>query len=94
MVYAKLINNKLQILNRHYIEYNGRIYTNPINNPNLNKADLGYKELVVDALPSFDQNTQCVEMHYTETDTQIVRGWSVRDLTEEELAEREEMNEV
>lgn len=85
MRYAKKLNDtEIKDLNPYYIEHNGTIYTNPLNNPNLNLKALGYKELVVNDMPTIDNETQTIEMYYEETENNIYRKWRVRNLTEEE----------
>ena len=93
MIYGKLENNRFKELNLVYIEHNGTIYTNPLNNPNINLKELGYKPLVVNNIPEHDTDTQKVVMKYVETDNQITRTWEVQDLTEQELQERDRWRE-
>ena len=94
MIYAKLINETtIDGLNPNYINHNGTIYTNPLNNPNINLKELGYKPLVVNEMPNHNPDTQKVVMKYVETDNQITRTWEVQDLTEQELQERDRWRE-
>ena len=90
MRYAKKLNDtEIKELNPYYLEHNGTIYTNPLNNPNINISELGYKPLVVENLPTYDTENEKVIMKYVETDNQITRTWEVQDLTEQELQERD-----
>ena len=95
MRYAKKLNDtEIKDLNPYYLEHNGTIYTNPLNNPNINLKELGYKPLVVNDIPNHNPDTQKVVMKYVETDNQITRTWEVQDLTEQELQERDRWREM
>lgn len=92
MKYAKLINeNEIAQLNPNYVEYNDRIYTNPLNNPQIDISALGYKEFVIDDLPTFDKDNETVVRYYQEKNGKIHRSWRVRELTEEEKQALQEM---
>lgn len=94
MIYGKLENNRFKELNLVYIEHNGTIYTNPLNNPNINLKELGYKPLVVDNMPTYDQDNEKVIMFYQDKGNAIHRCWRVEPLTEQEKQEREKWKEL
>ena len=70
-----------------WIKVGNTIYTNPAHNPNIDIKALGYKQLFIDDMPSFDANTQKCQRYYYDDGEYIHRGWRVVDLTEEELEE-------
>ena len=85
MKYAKYINeNEIEELNPDYLEYNGRIYYNPINNPEIDIFQLGYKELIVEDIPQYNEDEEKAKRYYKETANQIFRCWEIEALTEEE----------
>ena len=91
---VKLNGNDVIYLSREYIKVDGIVYTNPYNNPDFDKKAHGYKELIQEAFPTCNEDTQCVEMYYEETENNIYRKWRVRNLTEQEIAERERFNNM
>lgn len=92
MRYVKIISeNEIDDLYPKYLEKDGMIYTNPLHNPNINLSELGYKELVIDEMPQFDEETQRLEMFYQDKGDTIHRSWRVINLTKEEIEQREQM---
>lgn len=70
-----------------FIKIDGVVYTNPEHNPDIDIKALGYKNLFIDDIPTFDTDTQKCQRYYYDDGELIHRGWKVVDLTEEELAE-------
>ena len=88
MRYAKILNEQeIEELNPLYIKHEGMVYTNPLNNPNVDLSELGYKELVVDNFPTYDTENEKVVMFYQDKGNAIHRSWRVEQLTEEEIAD-------
>lgn len=69
---------------KKYVIYNGRVYTNPLNNPALDLLEAGYKDIVNTTMPSYNENEQKLVAHYEEKATTIEIQYEVVDLTEEE----------
>lgn len=61
-------------------------FTNP--DPEMMKQYAGFKDFVENDKPVFDPETQILEPVYSETETQIVCNWEVRDITKEEMEEQ------
>ena len=70
-----------------FIVVDGTVYTNPEHNPDVDIKALGYKNLFIDDIPTFDTDTQKCQRYYYDDGELIHRAWKVVDLTEEELAE-------
>lgn len=92
MRYAKLINeNEIEELNQDYLVIDGVVYTNPLHNGNINIKALGYKEFVIDEMPSCDMEEEKVVRYYQDKDNAIHRSWRVEKLTNEEKEMRKLM---
>jgi len=90
---GKLIDSThIKRFNPVYIEENGIIYTNPLHNPDVDLLALGYKDIVDTTKPSYNEETQVLTSHYVEKASTIEIVWEVRNLTQEEIAERERLN--
>jgi len=65
-LYKYINSNRIEKFNADFIVLNERIKTNPT------EADIkaiGYKAVVEDAMPEYDEQTQYVEAYYTDGDT-------------------------
>lgn len=88
---VRIVNNDIEELNPGYIVVDGTVYTNPLRNPSIDIKSMGFKTLIIDAVPPFDNETQCVERYYYEDSEAVHRGWRVRNLTQEEIDQRNMM---
>ena len=79
---AIFINEKeVKILGK-FVEHEDRIYTNPEKGyPELLRA-LGYKELVEEEQPEYNEETQYLEPLY-EDGEKIIKKWEVKEIPEE-----------
>ena len=79
----KLKDNKLVKFNGGFVVYDNRIYTNPTEEI-IRKA--GYKDLVYDAQPEYDETTHYLVREFEEQDNRIVIHWRMEEIViEEEL---------
>ena len=86
--------NQIEELNPDYIIVDGVVYTNPKNNPNIDLNELGIKPLFIDDFPSYDPDTQKIEVHYYDGGENIHRAWRVINLTKEEIEQREQIRDL
>ena len=94
MKYARFINeNEIEELTNNYVIYEGRVYTNPEKHPTKPLEKLGYKQFVIDDMPTIDTMEQKIVRKYKVIDDVIHRSWEVKDLTEEEKAKIRKMYE-
>lgn len=63
-----------------FVVLNNRIYTNPTEET-VRKA--GYKDVVYDDMPEYDETTQYLAEVYTEDDTTIYVGYEVKGIPKE-----------
>ena len=79
---AIFINEKeVKILGK-FVEYEDRIYTNPEKGyPEILQA-LGYKELVEEEQPEYNEETQYLEPLYEEQEDKIIKKWEVKEIPE------------
>ena len=85
MKYARFINeNEIKELTNNYVVMNGRVYTNPENHPSKPLESLGYKQFVIDDMPTIDAMEQKIVRKYKVINDVIHRTWEVENLTEEE----------
>lgn len=42
----------------------------------------GYKELVIEEEPSYNEETECLEPVYKELDDKIIQSWSIKNIIE------------
>lgn len=77
----KLHNNNLIKFNGGFVVLNNRIYTNPTEEV-IRKA--GYKDLVYDEKPVYDEATQFITEEYEELDNLIKVHWTVQEILIEE----------
>lgn len=62
------------------IAYNGKPIKLHISNPTEEQLKFaGYKEIVEDEVPSYDEETQYIEEVYTETETEIRKSYVIKD---------------
>ena len=61
-------------------------FTNP--NPEMMKTYAGYKDYIENEKPTYYPEIQVLVPQYSETETQIVCDWEVRDITKEEMEEQ------
>ena len=80
---AIFINEKeVKILGK-FVEYEDRIYTNPEKGyPEIVNV-LGYKELVEEEQPEYNEETQYLEPIYEEKNDKIIKKWGVKEISEE-----------
>lgn len=80
---AIFINEKeVKILGK-FVEHEDRIYTNPEKGyPEILQA-LGYKELVEEEQPEYNEETQYIEPLYVENGEKIIKKWEVKEIPEE-----------
>lgn len=80
---AIFINEKeVKILGK-FVEYEDRIYTNPEKGyPEILQA-LGYKDLVEEEQPEYNEETQYVEPIYEEQNDKIIKKWEIKEIPEE-----------
>ena len=63
------------------IAYNGKPIKLHISNPTDEQLKFaGYKEMVEDEIPTYDEETQYIEEVFTETETEIRKSFIVRDI--------------
>ena len=73
----KFINEyEVQPYKNGFIILDNKIYTNPKEET---LARAGYKELVTEDEPEYNPETQYVVPVYTETDTEIVQSWEIKE---------------
>jgi hypothetical protein len=83
--YAKLVSDTQIIeLNPKYIELDGFIYTNPLQNSNIDLKKLGYLELVNTEAPQIDENTQKLEQYYALINDKIYAMWNIINIDKNE----------
>ncbi|MEE1042950.1 MAG: hypothetical protein UH854_03200 [Clostridia bacterium] len=44
------------------------------------KFNLGYKDLIIDEKPEYNEETQYLKTSYEETDTTIIKHWEVKEI--------------
>lgn len=49
------------------------------------KFNLGYKDLIIDEQPEYDETTQYLQAIYEETDLIIIQHWEVKDYSDIEM---------
>ena len=54
------------------------------------KFNLGYKDLIIDEQPEYDEATQYLQSIYEETDLVIIQHWEVKDYPDIEMPILEE----
>lgn len=55
------------------------------------KFNMGYKDLIVDEKPEFDEEKQYLQAIYEETENAVLNHWEVNDIPEEITEEVEEI---
>ena len=94
MKYARFINeNEIEELTNNYVVMDGRVYTNPEKHPSKPLESLGYKQFVIDDMPTIDTMEQKIVRKYKVINDVIHRTWEVENLTEEEKEELRKMYE-
>lgn len=94
MKYARFINeNEIKELINNYVVLEGRVYTNPEKHPSKPLERLGYKQFVIDDMPTIDTMEQKIVRKYKVINDVIHRSWEVKNLTEEEKEEIRKMYE-
>lgn len=73
----KLENGKLIKYNGGFVVFNNRIYTNPTEQL---VRSVGYKDLIYDAEPEYNTDTQCLDKELEEQETAIIVHWKVQDI--------------
>lgn len=55
-----------------------------ITNPSIEslKYNMNYKDLIIDAEPEYDSETQYLESVYEETETSIIQHWEIKEISE------------
>lgn len=68
------------------IAYNGKPIKLHISNPTEEQLKFaGYKEMVEDEVPVYDEETQYIEEVFTETDNEIRKSYVVKDFESTEI---------
>lgn len=66
------------------IAYNGKPIKLHISNPTEEQLKFaGYKEMVEDEVPIYDEETQYIEEVFTETETEISKSFIIKDIESE-----------
>ena len=87
----KLENGILKKYNGGFVVYDNRIYTNP-KEETVRLA--GYKDLVYNEMPEYNEETQYLNEVYTEEETTIHVSYEVVDIPEMEEGENNEKEGV
>ena len=67
------------------IAYNGKPIKLHISNPTEEQLKFaGYKEMVEDEVPTYDEETQYIEEVFTETETEIRKSFIIKDIESED----------
>lgn len=67
------------------IAYNGKPIKLHISNPTEEQLKFaGYKEMVEDEVPTYDEETQYIEEVFTETETEISKSFIIKDIESED----------
>ena len=74
-------------INNGVILYAPKKYTFANPDPEMMKQYAGFKDYVENDKPVFDPETQILEPVYSETETQIVCDWRVKDLETEAITD-------
>lgn len=74
-------------INNGVISYAPKKYTFANPDPEMMKQYAGFKDFVESEKPVFDPETQILEPVYSETETQIVCDWRVKDLETEAVTD-------
>lgn len=74
-------------INNGVIFYAPKKYTFANPDPEMMKQYAGFKDYVENDKPVFDPETQILEPVYSETETQIVCDWRVKDLETEAITD-------
>lgn len=73
----RLENGMLKKFKGGFVVLNNRIYTNPTEET-VRKA--GYKDVVYDPIPEYDESVQYLQEVYTENDTSIIVHYEVKGI--------------
>lgn len=76
MKYKFINENEVKPYKNGFIILDNKIYTNP-KEETLLKA--GFKEMVIEDEPEYNPETQYIVPVYTETDTEIVQSWEIKE---------------
>lgn len=74
-------------LNNGVISYAPKKYTFANPDPEMMKQYAGFKDFVESDKPVFDPETQILEPVYSETETQIVCDWRVKEIEAEAVTD-------
>lgn len=74
-------------LNNGVISYAPKKYTFANPDPEMMKQYAGFKDYVENDKPVFDPETQILEPVYSETETQIVCDWRVKEIEAEAVTD-------
>lgn len=73
--------NLYKLENGQPVQYNGESIKLYIANPTEEQLRfVGYKEMVEDEVPNYDEETQYIEEVYTETETEICKSFVIKDI--------------
>ena len=76
MKYCKLINDRsIEMLKDGAIVINGKVYSNP---SQLRLKEHGYKPLLSENEPEYDEKTEFSERIYTQTEDNIIESFVIR----------------
>lgn len=84
----RLENGMLKKFKGGFVVLDNRIYTNPTEDT-VRKA--GYKDVVYDTMPEYDEEAQYLAKVYTEDETTIYVRYEVKDI---EIPKEGEMNDI
>ena len=82
----KLENGTLKKFNGGFVVLNNRIYTNPTEET---VRSAGYKDLVYNEMPEYNEETQYLNEVYTEDDTTIYVSYEVVDIQQVDIPTEE-----
>ena len=70
------------------VQYNGKPIKLHISNPTEEQLKFaGYKPIVEDEIPEYDEETQFLQEVYTETDTAIIKSYVVKEIESEAVTD-------
>lgn len=74
-----------RIINEKFVKYDGKPVSVYIANPTEEQLKLlGYKPLIEEEIPTYDEAHQCLVEKYTETAESIKKGFEIVDVESEE----------
>lgn len=70
----------------NFVIYDNRVYTDPEKNANLPTTleELGYKDLIEDPKPAYNEETQYIVPYYVDKLSHIAKKWDIIDIPTQE----------